>query len=258
MPLSSLHDPARSLPRRFSCVSLSLLSGFAVQRAGTDRRAQWSFACSENGSEAFCAGSKLYRDRKSKMSETLEIPIVGPKGGDLTRPDLHPSWRTQELNVETLPSGGPSLHRYEKPDVTVHGHKNEQVWHRMAALMLLSGRTNSEIAMAADVTPGCVSVLRSQKWFQELLATLANEVGQDVTGALKSYALEAVEGIHAIAVGAENERVQLSAYQLLLEHATGKPLQKTVSEISHSVNRSPSEEMQELQAELATLRNRTP
>lgn len=192
------------------------------------------------------------------MSETLEveIPIVGSKGGDLTREDLHPAWRTQGLSTETLPSGGQSLHRFERPDATVQGKKNEQVWHRMAALMLLSGRTNSEIAMAAGVSLTTVSQLRSQRWFQELQATLANEAGQDVMGALKSYALEAVEGIHAIAIGAENERVQLSAYQMLLEHATGKPIQKTVSEVSHSVSRSPSEEMQELQAELAALRNR--
>lgn len=192
------------------------------------------------------------------MSETLEVnvPKVGPRGADLSRPDLHPQWRNQSLQTETLPSGGQSLHRFEKPDATVHGHKNEQVWHRMAALMLLSGRTNSEIAMAAGVTPGVVSVLRSQKWFQELLATLANEAGQDVTGAIRSYALEAVEGIHQIAISAESESVQLNAYRTLLEHATGKPIQKTVSEVSHSVSRSPSEEMQELQQELAALRNR--
>lgn len=75
-------------------------------------------------------------------------------------------------------------------------------------------------------------------------------------GALKSYALEAVEEIHTLAKGADNERVQLSAWQMLLEHATGKPIQKTISEVSHSVSRSPSEEMQELQAELVALRNR--
>lgn len=194
------------------------------------------------------------------MSETLEVnvpKVAGPKGGDLLREDCNPAWRTQPLQTQTLPSGGQSLHRFERPDATIHGRKNEQVWHRMAALMLLSGRTNSEIAMAAGVEPGTVSQLRSQKWFQELLATLANEAGQDIMGTLKSYALEAVEGIHSIAESAENERVQLSAWQLLLEHATGKPIQKTVSEVSHSVSRSPSEEMQELQAELRALRSRT-
>jgi hypothetical protein len=110
--------------------------------------------------------------------------------------------------------------------------------------------------MAAGKTVQTVSDLRTQRWFQELQATLANEAGQDVLGSLKSYALEAVEGIHEIAVSAEKESTRLNAYRTLLEHATGKPIQKTVSEISHSVSRSPSEEMQELQAELAALRNR--
>jgi hypothetical protein len=192
------------------------------------------------------------------MSETLEvnIPKVGPRGGNLQNPNQHPEWRTASLQAETLPSGGQSLHRFEKHDTASAGHKNEQVWHRMAALMLLSGRTNSEIAMAAGKTVQTVSDLRTQRWFQELQATLANEAGQDVLGSLKSYALEAVEGIHEIAVSAEKESTRLNAYRTLLEHATGKPIQKTVSEISHSVSRSPSEEMQELQAELAALRNR--
>jgi hypothetical protein len=112
--------------------------------------------------------------------------------------------------------------------------------------------------MAAGVTPGTVSVLRGQRWFQELQATLANVAGEEVLGAIKSYALEAVEGIHDIATNAESDRVRLSAYQLLLEQANGKAIQKTVSEISHSVNRSPSEEMQELQNELVALRSRNP
>lgn len=189
------------------------------------------------------------------MNETLEIPKFGPKGGDLTRGN--PAWRNSPLQTEPLPDGGASLHRFERPESATNGRKNEQVWHRMAALMIISGRTNGEIAMAAGVHVGVVSHLRAQTWFQQLLATLANEAGQEVLGALRSYALEAVEGIHDLAVHAEKESTRLNAHRTLLEHATGKPIQKTVSEISHSVSRSPSEEMQELQTELALLRKRS-
>lgn len=198
-------------------------------------------------------------EETQKLLESLEQKKTGPRGGDLEAHlnKSNPAWRQCDLNTESLPSGGMSLHRFEKPDTATTATKNEQVWHRMAALMLIAGRTNSEIAVAAGVVPQTVSILRAQRWFQQLLATMANEAGADVLGALKSYALEAVEEIHSIARNADSERVSLSAWQMLLEHATGKPIQKTVSEISHSINRSPSEEMQELQTELAALRSRT-
>jgi hypothetical protein len=44
----------------------------------------------------------------------------------------------------------------------------------MAAYMLNAGRTNSEIAIAAGVKAGEVGVLRQQRWFQELCATIAD------------------------------------------------------------------------------------
>lgn len=187
-------------------------------------------------------------------------PDRGPRGGDLNY--QFPSgnkreWRQSDLKTEVLPDGGMSLHRYERDETTTPPKKNEQVWHRMAALMIIAGRTNSEIAAAADVHPCVVSQLRSQKWFQQLLATMANEAGADVLGALKSYALEAVEDIHDLAKNAEKESTRLNALRTLLEHATGKPVQKVYSEISHNVSRSPSEEMQEIQQELAALRRST-
>jgi len=161
----------------------------------------------------------------------------------------------KELSVEALPGGGFTLHRFKKEhDSASPGKKNEQVWHRMVALMLLAGRTNSEIAAASNCSPATISHLRAQKWFQQLLATLANQAGEEVLGALKSYALEAVEGIYELATNAEKETTRLNAYRTLLEHAEGKPVQKVISDITHSVSRNPSEEYREIMAELEGLR----
>lgn len=181
----------------------------------------------------------------------------GPRGGDLSQPYqpfADPAWRQKGLNVDLLPGGGIGLHRFEKEhDVAIPGKKNEQPWHRMAAYMLNAGRTNSEIAVAAGVTVGTVSALRAQKWFQELCAIIANTEGEEITGAIRSYLTESIEGIHDIAMHGESERVQLAAWQILLEQGRGKPIQRSVSVVGHS-RMSPEDEMAELQQELQALR----
>lgn len=176
----------------------------------------------------------------------------GPKGGNLDNPVFNPERRRASLNAKPNETGLPGLHKYE--DVTRQGLKNEQPWHRMAAFMLLAGRTNSEIAMSANVGVMEVSILRSQRWFQELLATLANEAGQDVMGVLASETLASIEKVVALRDGAESERVQLAAAQLLIEQSNGKAVQKVVSVTSHSVYKSPSEEHHALIEELHNLR----
>ena len=114
---------------------------------------------------------------------------VGPYGGDLTAPVRMPERRNARFNGGVDVNGAPGLHRFEKAtDVVKMGLKNEQPWHRMAAYMLLAGRTNSEIAMAANVHSPEVSTLRAQRWFQDLMATLANEAGADIAGLLSSEA----------------------------------------------------------------------
>lgn len=177
---------------------------------------------------------------------------IGPRGGATETEAMKPDWRRAGFN------GGPDLmlHRFEKPDTATVGKKDEQPWHRMAAFMLLAGRTNSEIAAAAQVTPALVSHLRSQRWFQELLAILANEAGEAVTGVLAAEALASVEKLVALRDGAESERTQLSAALALLEHANGKPVQKVLSSSVH-VHASPQEEMDAIQQELAALRGRS-
>lgn len=174
--------------------------------------------------------------------------------------DLHPQWRQKELQTVVLPDGGIGLHRFGgfNPDTTCHGLKNEKPWHRMAAYMLNAGRTNSEIAMAAGVHPTTISILRAQKWFQELCATIANNEGEEITGAIQSYTLEAVEEIHDLASNSESETIRLRAWNLLLEQGRGKAIQRIVT-ANTKTNLPPEDEMVELTTELQNLRrSRTP
>lgn len=183
------------------------------------------------------------------------LPTRGPRGGDLTASPTREG-RLTPLNAEFI-EGLPTLHKFKKQETTIPGTKNEQPWHRMAAFMLLAGRTSSEIAAAAGVAPQTVSNLRGLRWFQELLAVLANETGQDITGLLQAEAAQSVETLVSLRDDPETPaRVRLSAAQTLLEQAHGKPTQKIISAVSHSTHRNPSEEMEALKEELRTLRQR--
>lgn len=178
--------------------------------------------------------------------------VEGPRGGNLRNPDQNPEWRKESFHG-SLEHG---LHRFIRPEDTAQaGLRDEQPWHRMAAYMLNAGRTNSEIAMAAGVKAGEVGILRQQRWFQELCATIANNDGEEVLGALKAEALDSIAKLSTLRDFAESEAVQLSAARTLLEQAHGKPLQKIVSDVTSRRATSPREEMEQLQNELAALRN---
>lgn len=181
----------------------------------------------------------------------------GPNGGNLNAPRLAPHNRSP-LNAKQTIDDTLALHRKEHPYTPVArmALKDEQVWHRMAAYMLLAGRTNAEIALAAQVEPGTVSLLRSQQWFQELLAVLANRDGEEITGAFKSHALAAIERVAHLAEYAENERTKLAANVVIIEQAAGKPVQKNYN-INAATNFSnEKEEYEAIQQELAALRAR--
>lgn len=186
-------------------------------------------------------------------SVDLANKMLGPLGGNLNNPEQYPEHRKMHMNSRPV-EGGHTLHQFI--DTAMMGVKNEQPWHRMAAYMLLAGRTNSEIALAADVVPGTVSVLRAQRWFQELLATLANESGAELHGLLQAEAQDALNRIVDLAQNAESERVRLAANIQLLEQAHGKAVQKIISHNTSRTYSSPEEETAALLQELDTLRSR--
>lgn len=188
--------------------------------------------------------------------ELAERILTGPRGGNVENPDLKPEWRHQPLNAKKGESG-PMLHRRE--DTTTSGIKDEQPWHRMAAYMLLAGRTSSEIAMAAGVTASYVSMVRSQRWFQELLAVLANEAGADITGMLQAEAQASLQKMIDVRDSSDDNvsvRLKYQAAKDLLELSHGKAVQKIVSNVSHTVYKDPQEEMVSIQNELKILRER--
>lgn len=180
---------------------------------------------------------------------------VGPRGGNLDNPNQHPMWRTKEF-TGSIDAG---LHRFVgENDTATGGVKDEKPWHRMAAYMLIAGRTNSEIAIAAGVMPGEVALLKSQRWFQELCATIANEEGGELVGMLTSEAAASINKLVELRDFGEAESIQYSAARTLLEQAHGKPVQKVISDVTSRRVSSPQEEMEQLQGELAALRNRNP
>lgn len=178
-------------------------------------------------------------------------PARGPLGGNLENPDQYPERRRAPFTAPMLENGAPGLHR---PDSAYRGILNEQPWHRMVAHMVLNRIPNKKIAEYAEVTESYISILRGQYWFQELLAVLANEQGEGLTALISSQAVSAFQRIVTLAETSESERIALAANQLILEHAHGKPVQRVVSNISHSVSRSPADEMAEIQQELDAIR----
>lgn len=196
----------------------------------------------------------------SVLMETLALDFLipaktGPRGGDLSRA-AYPERRNAHLN-----NGDTGLHRHEGfEDKSVTGLKNEQPWHAMAAYMLLAGRTNSEIALAAGVTVAAVAMVRSQRWFQEKLAILSNKEGDDILGLLRSEATASLNKMIEIRDAVPEtpsvayDRLAYQAAKDIFELAHGKATQTVVSSVSHTTHASPSEEMESIQQQLAALR----
>lgn len=191
------------------------------------------------------------------MDFLLKSGDHGPKGGNLNNPAQHPERRNASYNATDT-----GLHRSEGfRDTAGPGLKNEQPWHAMAAYMLLAGRTNSEIAMAAGVTPQSICTLRANRWFQEKLALLANEHGQDILGLLQGEAhaslqrmIEVRDAIYEKPTIA-TERLAYQAAKDIFELAHGKATQTVISSVSHTTHSSPSEEMESINQQLNALRS---
>lgn len=188
------------------------------------------------------------------MNAAAQILGVGPRGGNLKNPLFNPAHRNAPLNSKIdAATGMPALHKFR--DTTVMGLKDEQGWERMAAFMLLAKRTNSEIAAAAGVHPQMVTVLRQQRWFQELLTTLANEQGEDLLGLIHSEAVASIQKIVDIRDGSENEKTSLAAAVWLAEQSTGKAVQKIITASTSRSYASVEDEERALLEELEALRS---
>lgn len=189
-----------------------------------------------------------------EMSLALELLGFGPRGGDLERPASTPERRRKPLNAPIdAATGLPGLHRFE--DTATQGLKNELPWHAMAAIMLLHGYSNTEVAAAAGVHPNSVTVLRQQRWFQEKVATLVNEQSVSFTGLFAGEMVASFQKLVELRDFAESERVQLSATVAMIEHTIGKPLQRSQTEITSKKHfDNPEQEILSLEEELSALR----
>jgi len=189
-------------------------------------------------------------------SAPRSVHTTGPRGGDVNNPKTYPERRRAEFRATEGVDGTLPLHRHNPTDLVDKAHpglKNEQVWHRMAAFMLINGRTNSEIAQAAGVTTAAVTTLRSQLWFQQLLATIENESGQAYTALLHGEAIASLEKVVALRDNSDSERIVLTASQWIAEQAHGKAVQKVISTVTHHAGKTPQDELAELDAQLEAL-----
>lgn len=192
--------------------------------------------------------------------------LSGPRGGDL---DKHGSvHRNAPLDapIVTTKDGDRiiGMHDPREQDTARQGVIAEKGWHRMAAYMLNAGFTNIQVADAAEKSPEMVSILRAQRWFNELCVELARDENVVIKSRLSSYALEAVEAIHAIATDTRVDddgkplvapRVSLDAHRTLLEHSQGKPTQKVLSVSATTSFSSEKEEYESILQELQGLGN---
>lgn len=186
--------------------------------------------------------------------------ILGPNGGHPFDPMYNPERRDAPHNGELMPDGVIGLHN---PRASM-GVLKEQPWHRMVAVMLNNKVSNVDIAAAAGCTAAHISLLRGQRWFNELCVMLAKDTATVIKAKLDTYAMEAVEAIHEMAtnteVDSENRplvpaRVKLTAFTTLLEHSQGKPTQKV---LSVSATTSFSSERDEYNAIMEELRGIAP
>lgn len=191
---------------------------------------------------------------------------LGPRGGNLDDPRFHPENRNRALDAPVVETRDGEriigLHDPRAQDTTRAGLEREQPWHRMAAHMLNRGFTNMEVADAAGKSKEQVSILRAQRWFNELCAELAESKEKVIRARLDGYALESVEEIHKIAVNEEcdsdgkplvSARVRLAAHTTLLEHSQGRPTQKVLSVSATTQFSSEREEYQSVLEELKSL-----
>lgn len=180
-----------------------------------------------------------------------EVPVTstGPRGGDLERTDR--PRKLQSLTADLI-DGLPTLHRWNKPEVAAPGIAEEQPWHRMAAMMMVAGVPNKDIAAAAKVHVSTVSNLKSQRWFQELLAFLANEQGKDLMGVMKAEALQSFMTLVDLRDSSDDDRIRLAAADKILDRGLGKPVQSIMSDVTtRSVD--PKTESEELKNEILAM-----
>lgn len=190
----------------------------------------------------------------SAATDLLNSVGLGPQGGNLGA-TVNPEGRRTSLNAKIDPATGlPGLHRKEFVDTCAPGRDKEPPWARMAAFMLLQGRTNSEIGMAAGVHPGTVSQIRAQRWFQELLATLANEEGEVGLAIMKSECVASIQKVIELRDSSENERVALAAATFIIEQVQGKAVQRNMNVNASTTFDSPDAEMRNIQEQLSALR----
>lgn len=180
--------------------------------------------------------------------------IRGPNGGNPFRASIPtPEYRDESHSGESS-AGIVTLHDYRPK--AYQGVKTEQPWHRMAAMMLAAGMDRVAIAESAGVDPHTITVLKGQRWFQEILAFYTEQATRPIQDRLLDEASKSLDVLIEIRDTSDDktpQSVRLSAARTIYEQAHGKPTQKILAATTSRVYRSAEEEMADLQNQLRAL-----
>ncbi len=195
--------------------------------------------------------------REELGKSDMVFPDVGPRGGDLLNPALDHQRRRAGLNA-TIVDGYIGLHRFD--DVAARGLKDSKPWHRLAATMVAHGVPDSAIAKSAEVEVGMVYALKSQRWFQELVAVEVGQLAENLGAVMQAEALGAFERVVELSKMSPSEDVKastiLSANTFIVEQVNGKATQKVLSIVQNKPYENPSDEMRDLRSQIAALEER--
>lgn len=178
------------------------------------------------------------------------IGPVGPRGGDLNG-SASPDFRRQAFSPMPLSNGEEGLHVFE--DHAIVGIKNEKPWHAMAAMLLVEGKSNQDVAQLAGVSEVYISILKQQRWFQERMASLTNRVLGPRISRFSAALTEAEDKIVSL-IDDPSPRIALAAATYISDQIHGKAVQKTISVSATATFASPNEEWAALQKDLEALR----
>lgn len=128
--------------------------------------------------------------------------------------------------------------------------KFEKPWHRAAAYHFAQGMSTKEVAKANDVTPGCVTHLLKNEWFQELITAIMAESGKSaVEELLKGETMNSVIKLVEIRDDPTTPKaVAASVSDSILDRVYGKSQQriKVDSEVKYA---DPVAEAERIEAE---------
>ena len=116
-------------------------------------------------------------------------------------------------------------------------YKSEKPQHRLMLWLRLNGHNNKEIAQILGCSPQTVCNVGKQEWFMEAFCRISTEMGKDMVETfLEGEILPTMQKLVSLRDGAETDAVKLAASNAILDRIRGKPVARTETKITGSVD----------------------